>query len=172
MGSVTHEESACLLYKAEYWCRPRSPLPEVHKPRSGSSSPRPVLSRFRSLSLSSSLSSVVSSDIRSVTKSVLMSIGRPPSSNHHIWYISSWWYFESRRQILASLEEELCGLSSSPLSSSPCPSSFSGSHPSSTSASSIITMSLWWSESSGGSDGVFSRSNLLQWIDGPSSPPR
>lgn len=58
----------------------------------------------------------------------------------------------SRRQILASLEEELCGLSSSPLSSSPCPSSFS--------------------ESSGGSDGVFSRSNLLQWIDGPSSPPR
>ena len=25
--------------------RPRSPLPEVHKPRSGSSSPRPVLSR-------------------------------------------------------------------------------------------------------------------------------
>merc|ERR1719397_2512439 len=47
---------------------------------------------------------------------------------------------------------ELCGLSPSPLSSSPCPSSFS--------------------ESSGGSDGVFSRSNLLQWIDGPSSPPR
>merc|ERR1719427_2336852 len=33
-------------------------------------------------------------------------------------------------------------------SSSPCPSSFS--------------------ESSGGSDGVFSRSNLLQWIDEPS----
>jgi len=86
---------------SERLVRPRSPLPEVHKPRSGSSSPRPVL---------------------------------------------------SRRQILASLEEELCGLSSSPLSSSPCPSSFS--------------------ESSGGSDGVFSRSNLLQWIDGPSSPPR
>jgi len=56
----------------------------------------------------------------------------------------------SRRQILASLEEELCGVS--PLSSSPCPSSFS--------------------ESSGGSDGVFSRSNLLQWIEGPSSPAR
>jgi len=86
---------------SERLVRPRSPLPEVHKPRSGSSSPRPVL---------------------------------------------------SRRQILASLEEELCGLSPSPLSSSPCPSSFS--------------------ESSGGSDGVFSRSNLLQWIDKPSSPPR
>ena len=42
--------------------------------------------------------------------------------------ISSWWYFDSRRQILASLEEELCGLSPSPLSSSPCQSSFSGWH--------------------------------------------
>merc|ERR1711981_1070979 len=86
---------------SEILVRPRSPLPEVHKPRSGSSSPRPVL---------------------------------------------------SRRQILASLEEELGGISPSPLSSSPCPSSFS--------------------ESSAGSDGVFSRSNLLQWIDAPSSPPR
>ena len=40
-------------------------------------------------------------------------------------------------------------------------------HPTKWSISPIII-----TESSGGSDGVFSRSNLLQWIEGPSSPAR
>ena len=90
----------------------------------------------------------------------------------HLLSCSGWCtIFVLRRQILASLEEEICGVS--PLSSSPCPSSFSGS---TTTRSSLNTS---WSispiiitESSGGSDGVFSRSNLLQWIEGPSSPSR
>ena len=52
----------------------------------------------------------------------------------------------SRRQILASLEEELLSLSPSPSSPSLSPSSFSS--------------------CSSNSDGVFSRSVLLQWIEG------
>ena len=75
-----------------------------------------------------------------------------------------------RRQILASLEEELCGVS--PLSSSPCPSSFSGSTTTRSSLNTSWSISPIITESSGGSDGVFSRSNLLQWIEGPSSPAR
>ena len=90
----------------------------------------------------------------------------------HLLSCSGWCtIFVLRRQILASLEEELCGVS--PLSSSPCPSSFSGSTATRSSLSTSWSISpIIITESSGGSDGVFSRSNLLQWIEGPSSPAR
>ena len=94
-------------------CRPRSPLPEVHKPRSGSSSPRPVLSR----SHPDEDDGVDDDDHDDAPfPDLLSNINQADCNLDDIF----------RRQILASLEEELGGLSSSPLSSSPCPSSFSG----------------------------------------------
>ena len=95
--------------------RPRSPLPEVHKPRSGSSSPRPVLSRSHPDDEDDD--GVDEDDHDDAPFPDLQSnINQADSNLDDIF----------RRQILASLEEELGGLSPSPLSSSPCPSSFSG----------------------------------------------
>ena len=99
-------------------CRPRSPLPEVHKPRSGSSSPRPVLSRSHPDEEDDEDDDGVDEDDHDDAPfpDLQSNINQADSNLDDIF----------RRQILASLEEELGGLSSSPLSSSPCPSSFSG----------------------------------------------
>ena len=112
------------------FCRPRSPLPEVHKPRSGSSSPRPVLSR----SHPDEDDGVDDDDHDDAPFPGLLSNINQADCNLDDIFRRQMIFSDDifnlddifRRQILASLEEELGGLSSSPLSSSPCPSSFSG----------------------------------------------
>ena len=117
------------------FCRPRSPLPEVHKPRSGSSSPRPVLSRFHHDEEDDEDDDGVDEDDHDDAPfpDLLSNINQADCNLDDIFrrqMIFSDDIFNLddifRRQILASLEEELGGISPSPLSSSPCPSSFSG----------------------------------------------